>query len=65
MIDFTQSFAIDYAGARAKFRAAAAALGASVVEYRHPLAAPDGSASRTCSGTFADASRRTREIRYR
>jgi Protein of unknown function (DUF2817) len=42
-IDFTESFALDYAGARAKFRAAAAELGGTLSEYRHPTQkGPDG-----------------------
>ncbi len=43
MIDFTESFALDYAGARAKFRATAAELGGALSDYRHPtLKTPDG-----------------------
>lgn len=38
MNDFTQSFALDYAGARAKFRATARDLGCTLSEYRHPAA---------------------------
>ena len=34
-IDFTRSFAVDYAGARAKFRASAEAAGASPASYKH------------------------------
>ena len=42
-IDFAESFALDYAGARAKFRAAAAELGGTLSEYRHPTQkGPDG-----------------------
>ncbi|WP_158670338.1 M14 family metallopeptidase [Bradyrhizobium guangdongense] len=42
-IDFTQSFALDYAGARAKFRATAAELGGTLCEYLHPTQkGPDG-----------------------
>lgn len=37
-IDFTRSYAVDYSGARAKFRAAAEAAGASLTSYRHPAA---------------------------
>jgi uncharacterized protein DUF2817 len=41
--DFTQSFALEYAGARTKFRAAASDLGGVLSEYRHPTATgPDG-----------------------
>ncbi len=41
--DFTQSFALDYTGARAKFRAAASDIGCTLGEYRHPSATgPDG-----------------------
>jgi Protein of unknown function (DUF2817) len=43
MNDFTQSFGLDYAGARAKFRATAGGLGCTLSEYRHPTATgPDG-----------------------
>jgi Protein of unknown function (DUF2817) len=45
MIDFTQSFALDYFGARTKFRTSAVALGCALSEYRHPTAtAPNGQA---------------------
>jgi hypothetical protein len=43
--DFTQSFALDHAGAQIKFRAAAGDLGCTLSEYRHPTATgPDGQA---------------------
>lgn len=43
MHDFTQSFALDYASARAKFRATASDLGGALSEYRHPAATgPNG-----------------------
>lgn len=52
MNDFTQSFALDYAGARAKFRATASDLGGALSEYRHPTATgPDG------QGLFIDVAR--------
>lgn len=42
-IDFTRSYALDYAGARVKFRDAAEAAGATLTSHRHPTAfAPDG-----------------------
>jgi hypothetical protein len=37
-IDFTRCFAVDYAGACAKLRAAAETAGASLASYRHPAA---------------------------
>jgi uncharacterized protein DUF2817 len=52
MNDFTQSFALDYAGARTKFRATARDLGCALSEYRHPAATgPDG------QGLFIDVAR--------
>ncbi|UPJ52731.1 DUF2817 domain-containing protein [Bradyrhizobium sp. 200] len=50
--DFTQSFALEYAGARTKFRATASDLGGVLSEYRHPTATgPDG------QGLFIDVAR--------
>ncbi|KIZ37049.1 MULTISPECIES: M14 family metallopeptidase [Rhodopseudomonas] len=41
--DFTKSFALDYAGARAKFIAVASELGAALSSYKHPGATgPNG-----------------------
>ena len=52
MNDFTQSFALDYAGARTKFHATASDLGCALSEYRHPTATgPDG------QGLFVDVAR--------
>lgn len=43
--DFTQSFALDYNGARRKFVATAEALGCALSQYRHPSkTGPDGEA---------------------
>ena len=51
MNDFTQSFALDYAGARTKFRATASELGCALSD-RHPTATgPDG------RGLFIDVAR--------
>jgi hypothetical protein len=48
----TQSFALDYAGARTKFRATVGDLGGILSEYRHPTATgPDG------RGLFIDVAR--------
>jgi hypothetical protein len=38
MNDFTQSFALDYKGARAKFRATASQIGCVLSAYKHPTA---------------------------
>lgn len=43
--DFTRSFALDYFGARTKFRAIAGQIGAVLSEYQHPTATgPNGEA---------------------
>jgi hypothetical protein len=59
--DFTQSFALDHAGARAKFIAAVRQLGCALSAYRHPTESGPGGHAGRCPRAVVPVSSQWRE----